>query len=216
MYLANGFTQRTHLGVIQLRHRAGDQVAAIAATQQLALGLHARVAHRQPQQETIELRIRQREGAGQVDRVLRGDHEEWIGQWMRLSIQGDLLLGHRLQQRTLRARRCAVDLIGQQHVGEHRAGVELELAAAGLVHRYAQYVRRQQVGSELHALEAEAEAAGQCMRQRGLAQPGQIFDEQVAAGKQGDKGQPDFRHLAQYQCVHLILCLPQGLAQLIG
>ncbi len=54
------------------------------------------------------------------------------------------------------------------------------------------------------------------MRQRGLAQAGQIFDQQVAAGQQCDERQPDFRHLAQYQCVHLILCLPQGLTQLIG
>ncbi len=38
----------------------------------------------------------------------------------------------------------------------------------------------------------------------------------MAAGKQGDESQPDFRHLAQYQCIYLILCLPQGLTQLIG
>jgi len=38
----------------------------------------------------------------------------------------------------------------------------------------------------------------------------------MATGKQGDESQPDFRHLAQHQCVYLILCLPQGLAQLIG
>lgn len=54
------------------------------------------------------------------------------------------------------------------------------------------------------------------MRQRGLAQAGQVFDQQVAAGQQCDEGQPDFRHLAQHQCVDLILCLPQGLTQLIG
>ncbi|KAG1217913.1 hypothetical protein G6F35_008751 [Rhizopus arrhizus] len=54
------------------------------------------------------------------------------------------------------------------------------------------------------------------MRQCGLAEPGQIFDEQMPAGKQGDKRQPDFRHLAQHQCVDLILCLTQGLTQLIA
>ncbi|KAG0751600.1 hypothetical protein G6F22_022103 [Rhizopus arrhizus] len=76
---------------------------------------------------------------------------------MGLSVQGDLLFGHGLQQRTLRARGRAVDLVGQQHMGEHRSGVKLELTAAGLVHRHAQYIGRQQVGGELHALEARAD-----------------------------------------------------------
>ena len=135
---------------------------------------------------------------------------------MGLSIQSDLLLGHCLQQCALRARWRAVDLVGQQHVGEHRAGMELELAAARFIHRDAQYIGGQQVGGELHALEAEAEAAGQCMCQRGLAQARQILDQQVPTGQQRDESQPDFRHLAQHQCIHLILCLPQGLSQLIG
>ncbi|KAG1085113.1 hypothetical protein G6F40_014284 [Rhizopus arrhizus] len=216
MNVADRLTQRADLRVIQLRYRARDQVTTIGSTQQLALRLGVGVAHRQAQQESIQLRIGQRERAGQVHRVLRGDHEEGIGQGMGLSVQGDLLFGHGLQQRTLRARGRAVDLVGQQHMGEHRSGVKLELTAAGLVHRHAQYIGRQQVGGELHALEGEAEAAGQCMRQCGLAEPGQIFDEQMPAGKQGDKRQPDFRHLAQHQCVDLILCLTQGLTQLIG
>ena len=133
MHLANRFTQCTHLGVVQLWHRACDQVAAITAAQQLALGLRAGVAiaSRSGNDPAANPAT---EGAGQVDRVLRGDDEERIGRWMCLSIQCDLLLGHRFQQRTLCPRRCTVDLIGQQHVGEHRAGMELELAAAGLVH----------------------------------------------------------------------------------
>jgi|GEM_PF-3732752 len=94
--------------------------------------------------------------------------------------------------------------------------MELELARAGVIHRYAEHIGRQQVGGELHALEAQPQAAGQCMGQRGLAQAWQIFDEQMATGQQGDESQPDFRHLAEHQGIDLILCLPQGLAQLIG
>ncbi|MNT02497.1 hypothetical protein D3C72_1369980 [compost metagenome] len=188
MHLADGLAQCAYLGVVQLGHRAGDQVAAIAAAQQLTFRLRAGVTHRQPQQEAIKLRIGQRERTRQIHRVLRGDHEERIRQGMGLTVEGDLLLGHRFQQGALRARRRPVDFVGQQHVGEDRPGMELELAAAGVVDRYAEYVGRQQVGGELHAQEAQPQAAGQGMGQCGLAETGQVFDQQMAAREQGHEG----------------------------
>ena len=45
----------------------------------------------------------------------------------RLVLDADLLFAHRFEQRRLRARRGAVDLIGQHDVGEDRAGLEIEL-----------------------------------------------------------------------------------------
>ena len=81
----------------------------------------ARVADRQLEQEPVELRLGQRVGALVLDRVLRGDDDERVGQRVRLALDGDLALLHRLEQRGLRLRRRAVDLVGQQHVGEHRA-----------------------------------------------------------------------------------------------
>ena len=208
--------QRLHITVGQHRHGLGDQLAAVGAGEQGAFGLGIGIAQRETQQEAVQLRIRQREGARQVHRVLGGDDEERIGQSMGAAVQGHLLLGHRLQQRALGARRGAVDLVGQQHLGEHRAGVELELARAGLVHRYAEHVGRQQVGGELDALEVQSHGGGQGVGQGGLAQSGQVFDQGVAAGQQGHQGQPHFLWLAQHQCVDLLLRPVQGLAQRLG
>ena len=216
MDLFGGPAQRLHIAVGQHRHGLGDQLAAVGAGEQGAFGLGIGIAQRETQQEAVQLRIRQREGARQVHRVLGGDDEERIGQRMGGSVQGYLLLGHRFQQCALGARRCAVDLVGQQHLGEHRAGVEAELARAGLVHRHAQHVGRQQVGGELDALEAQADGRGQCVRQGGLAQPGQVLDQGVATGQQRDQGQPHFLRFAQHQGVDLLLRPVQGLAQRLG
>ena len=54
-------------------------------------------------------------------RVLRGDDEERIGQLARLALDGDLVLLHRLEQRALRLRRRAVDLVGEHDLREDRA-----------------------------------------------------------------------------------------------
>ena len=43
-----------------------------------------------------------------------------------LALHGHLPLLHGLEQRGLRLRRCPVDLVGEQQVGEHRALTELE------------------------------------------------------------------------------------------
>jgi len=50
----------------------------------------------------------------------------------------------------------------------------------------------------------------------GLAQAGQVFNQQVSAGQQCHEGQAHFRGLAQYQRVDLILGLAKGAAQRIG
>jgi len=120
------------------------------------------------------------------------------------AVHAHLLLGHRLEKCALRARRRAVDLVGEHHVREHRTGMELELARLRVEHRHAHDVRRQQVRSELHALEAEPERGGQCMRQRGLSQPRQVLDQQVAARQQAGHAVPCLSLLADDHRVKLI------------
>jgi hypothetical protein len=209
-------TQAGHVLRTEHRLRAGDQFAAVGAGEQRAFGFLAGIAQGQAQQEAVELGIGQRIGARQVDRILGGDHEERIGQGMGAAVDGDLVLGHRLEQRALRARRCAVDLVGQQHVGEHRAGMEFEAPRLRVVHRHADDVRGQQVRGELHALEAQAEGRRQCMRQRGLAQPRQVLDQQVPVREQRHEGQPHFLRLAQHQGVDLGHGPGQRIAQHVG
>ena len=113
------------LGVAHRLERLDLEAAGVAAHDQ-ALGLEVRVAHRQLEQEAVELGLGQRERAGQLDRVLRGQHEERVRAAVGRALDGDVALGHRLEQRRLRLRRGPVDLVDEQDVGEHRAGLEDE------------------------------------------------------------------------------------------
>jgi hypothetical protein len=58
------------------------------------------------------------------------------------ALDRDLLLLHRLEQGGLGLRRRPVDLVGEQHVGEHRAGAEGEVALALVVEERAGDVGR--------------------------------------------------------------------------
>lgn len=93
--------------------------------------------------------------------------------------------------------------------------MELELAAAGVIHRYAEYVGRQQVGGELHALEAQPQAAGQGMGQCGLAETGRSSINRWPPESRATKAVEPL-HLAQHQRIDLVLRIAQGLTQLIG
>ena len=57
-----------------------------------------RIIDEHHEQEAVELRFGQRIGALLLDRVLRGQHEERIGQQVPLAADGDLLLLHGFQQ----------------------------------------------------------------------------------------------------------------------
>ena len=76
-------------------------------------------------------------------------------------------------------------------------GMEVEGAAVAVEDRDAEDVRRQHVAGELDALEVEAEQSGQHVRQRGLADAGQILDQQVAARQQAGQRQPQLAFLAE-------------------
>ena len=114
---------------------AVDRVAGAVRHEHLDLGVRAGVAELQLEQEPVELRLGQREGAGELDRVLGRQHEERRRQPVRRAVDGDVALGHRLEQRRLRLRRRAVDLVGEEDVGEDRAGPEDELAGLAVEHR---------------------------------------------------------------------------------
>ena len=115
------------------------------------------IAELDAHEEAVELRLRQREGADLVRRVLRRDHEERLRQRARLAFGGDLLLLHRFEQRTLCLGRGAVDLVGEDHLREDRTGVEAEPAVLAVEDRHADDVRGQQVAGELDALELQPE-----------------------------------------------------------
>jgi hypothetical protein len=85
-----------------------------------------RVADRGLQHEAVELRLGQLVGSRLLDGVLRRDHEERTAHLVGDAVHRDARLLHDLQQRRLRLRRGAVDLVGEHDRGEDRAPVELE------------------------------------------------------------------------------------------
>ena len=108
--------------------------------------------------EAVQLGFRQRIRSFLFDRILRGQHQEGRLQSERLAHHRDLLLLHRFQHGGLRLRRSAVDLVGQDHVGEDRTMHKFELAAAACL--VLQDVRpgdvhRHQVGGELDPAELQ-------------------------------------------------------------
>jgi hypothetical protein len=151
-----------------------------------------RVAHREPHQEPVELRLGQPVRALHLDRVLRRHHQERAGHLARHGVHRHPPLGHHLQQRRLGLRRAAVDLVGQHDVGEDRAGVEPEPLLFLVVDRDAGDVAGQQVRGELDAAPPPADAAGQTAGERGLTEAGHVLDQQVPLGQQGGQ-----RHLDQ-------------------
>ena len=114
-------------------------------------------------------------------------HVEGLRQVVALAGDGDVALLHRLQQRRLGAGAGAVDLVGHQKLGEHRAGDEAERAAAVaalLQHLGADDVARHQIGGELDAVRLEAEDGAERHHELGLGEAGDADEQPVAAGEQ--------------------------------
>ncbi len=86
---------------------------------------------------------------------------------------------------------------------EYRALVELERAGLAIEHGDADDVGRQQVAGELDALIGQAERFGHRMRQRGLADAGDVLDQQMAARQQARDAQSHLMLLAQDHPIEL-------------
>src|SRR5437016_4043873 len=173
-----------------------DGRRALKAIEHLDLVGDIQVAEVDAHQEAIDLGFRQREGAGEFDRVLRRQYQEWKGQWVRRAVDRHLLLLHRFQQGRLRLGRRAVDLIGEQDLREDRPLAELELLRRWAVDVDARDIGGEQVRRELQTLEAATQRAGERLRQHRLAHPGHVFDQDVAAAQQRNHAQFDLRGFA--------------------
>ena len=194
---------RRKLSTVAIVDSAVDQIAPIHAAQQFAFGRGRGISQVHAHQESIQLRLGQREGAGLILRILRGNDEEWFGQRHRLAVQGDLMLFHGLEQRALRLRRGPVDLIGQHQLRKDRTALEPEFAGFAVIDGDAEHVGRQQVAGELHALKRQAQSLGDRMREGGLAHPRNVFDQQMPARQQAGQTQADLQILAQDHAIDL-------------
>ncbi len=119
-----------------------------------------------------------------------GEHDERLVELrsVRLADRHAVLL-HRLEQRALRLRRGAVDLVGEHDVREDRALPELEDLPARLrvssMTRGAEDVGGHQVGRELDARERRELSASASVRTSiVLPRPGTPSSERVTAGEQ--------------------------------
>ena len=104
----------------------------------------------------------------------------------------------------MRARRGAVDLIGQQHVGKRGALQKLKLAALLVEDRHAGDVVGQQVGGALEALETDAQAGGQRAGKHRLADAGHILQQHVPIAQQRYQQQLDHIALADDHTLDII------------
>ena len=110
---------------------------------------------------------------------------------MRLSVNRDLALFHRLQECGLRLRAGPVDLVREHDLGEDRPRSELEVIDLLVERPDACDVRRQKIRGELDAAKGAVERTGQRLGEHGLADPGDILDQQVPFAKQGDEAELD-------------------------
>ncbi len=157
--------------------------ASDAPPQDLPLLVGGGVAEGDAQEEPVELGLGQLVGALELDGVGGGQDREGPREPVGLALDRDLPLLHGLQERGLRLRGRPVDLVGEQQVRVDRALAVDELAGLLVVEEGAGDVGGEQVGGELEAPEVEPEALGEAPRGEGLAEAGEVFEEDVAPGE---------------------------------
>ena len=151
-----------------------------------------RVAERRAQEEAVELRLRERERPLLLDRVLGREHEERLRKLAGDAVDRHLLLGHRLEERGLRLRHRAVDLVDEEDVREHRSRPELEVAVALVEDREAGDVRRLEIGRALDPRERSAvDAACDRAGEDGLRRSRDVLQQHVAAADERGQDEPD-------------------------
>src|SRR6266849_9075227 len=173
-----------------------ERIVANAFAQDFLFGFVRGIAHFDAHQKTVELRFGQGVGAVMLDGILRGDYEKWLGKWKRFTVDGDLRFVHGFEKRGLRARRSAVDFVGEDDVGENRSGTKFKFARFGIVDADAENIAGEQVRGELDALEAAMKRFCERLRESSFADAGYVFDEQVAAREKGDERELDGLFLA--------------------
>ena len=136
-------------------------------------------------------------GALLLQRVLRRQDEERVGQRVGLAARAHLPLLHGLQHGRLGLGRGAVDLIGQDHIGKQRTVEELVCPPARL-HVLLDdlgpcHVAGHEVGRELDPFEGKVRGLGKRAHQQGFRQARHTLQKGVAAREDG--GQHLLDHL---------------------
>ena len=178
-------------GFTEARAGLAVQARCVVAFEDGALVGQVGVVDLDLEQEAVELRLGERVGAFELDGVLGGEDGEVVVEGVALAVGGDLAFFHGLEQRGLGARGHAVDLVGEQELGEDGALVEAEVARFWGEDAGAEDVGGHHVGRALDAAEVEAEEAGEGLDGEGLGDAGDAFEQGVAAAEHGHEGLGD-------------------------
>ena len=121
-----------------------------------------------------------------IDRVLRRDHKERIGKFVRRSADGNFALLHRLKERGLRLRRGSVDFVRKENIREdgplHKTKTSLTLRVF-LKDVCPRDVRRGKIRGELNASEIDVENLRDRRDGKGLREPRHALEKTVPASK---------------------------------
>src|SRR5215213_8821993 len=164
------------------------RIEAIVPTRHyLALVRLVWVAQQDLQLEAIELGLGQWIRSLILDRVLGRENGKDRRQLVSIAVDRDLAFFHRFQQRRLRFRRSAVDLVGQQDVREYRATPQSERRIRDVEDVRARDIGWHQVGRELDTTETGVDDSRQGFDRKCFRRAGHAFDERVSLGKQRDQ-----------------------------
>ena len=201
--------QRAHARAAQIGHLQ----AGVVALHNAALCFGRAVLHKQFEQESVQLGLRQRIRAFELHRVLRRYHQEHRRELEPLTFDRDLVLFHCFQERGLGFGRRALHLIGDDNVGEDGASPETE---GGVLHAEdvgAEDVGRHQVRRELDALKLSFDQRRQRTCHQGLGGAGDALDQDVAAHQQSAQQEGEWS-IQLHQ--HAPRAFQRGLAELAG
>ena len=157
------------------------------ALQNFCLLRVGRVVDADLHQEAIQLRFGQRIRPLELDWILRGEHGEMFRQRITHAVDGDLAFLHCFQKRGLGAGGGAIDLVDQEQVSEDGSAMQVEAAGTHVEDVGAGDVGGHQIGGALHALEAEAADASQCLDGERLRQARYAFNHGVPAADQNQQ-----------------------------
>src|SRR5262249_23108478 len=150
---------------------------------------------------------RKRVGTLHLNRVLGGQHEERFWERIGRALHCYAAFLHRLKQRRLSLGRGAINLVGENDVGEQGSSNELKLPVS-CCPVFFDYIgsgdiRRHQVRRELNSLEGQIENICNRPDQQRLGQSRHTGYQGVAPDKQGDQCLIDYLVLSDYDFAHL-------------
>ena len=179
------------------RQQTIRRLPSAPGSQQSFFGRPIGIAQFEAHEEAVELRLGQGKGTDLVGRILGGDDEKGRGKAAGFALGGDLAFLHGFEKGALGLGGSPVDFVSQNELAENRTGKEAESSAVPIEERDAGNIRREKIAGELDAGKLEPQEPGEGVGEGGFPHAGDVFDQQVAPGKQAGQGKPDLPLFAQ-------------------